>query len=146
MEEICLRFPHLMEQINEELDDKTLIECKIVCKLMCSIIQNQKRFLTITLIQDHVKNPFEKDWRMVLQKLPVERLNEFITLVKDFHTAVLSSKRCPMHDTQYAVCSTTWLYKFLQTHCKNVHFKPTAEMINAKRLQAWVPMISFLGK
>ena len=142
MEEICLRFPHLMEQINEELDDESLIECKIVSKMMCSIIQNQKRFLTITLIQGHVKHPFEKEWKMVLQKLPVKRLNKFITCVKDFHTAV--SSNCLMPDTQYAVCSTTWLYRFLQTHCKSEHFKPTAEIISDKKAQAWFSMILYL--
>ena len=117
MEEICLRFPHLMEQINEELDNQSLIECKEVCRMMCSIIQNQKRFLTITLIQCHVKTPFEKEWKMVLQKLPVERLNKFTIWVKDFHNAVPSS----LPDTRYALCSRTWLCVFLQTHCKREH-------------------------
>ena len=119
MEEICLRFPHLMEQINEELDYKSLLECKEVCRITCSIIQNQRRFLTSVLIQNHVKNPFEKEWKMVLQKLPVERLNKFIIWVKDFYNAVPSS----LPDTQYAHCSRTWLYAFLQTHCKSKHFK-----------------------
>ena len=119
MEDICLRFPHLMEQINEELDDKSLIECKEVCRIMCSIIQNQRRFLTLTLIQNCVKNPFEKEWKMVLQKLPVERLNKFIIWVKYFYNAVPSS----IPDTQYALCSRTWLYAFLQIHCKSEHFK-----------------------
>ena len=119
MEEICLRFPHLMEQINEELDDKSLTQCKEISKIMCSIIQNQKRFLTITLIKGHVKTLFEKEWKMVLQKLPVERLNEFIIWVKDFYNAVPSS----LPDTRYALCSRTWLCVFLKTHCKSKHFR-----------------------
>ena len=127
MEEICLRFPHLMEQINEELDDKSLAQCKEVSKIMCSIIQNQKRFLTITLIQGHVKTPFEKEWKMVLQKLPVEKLNEFIIWIKDFDNAVPSS----LPDSLYALWSRTWLCVFLQTHCKSEHFRNVRINLNS---------------
>ena len=56
---------------------------------------------------------------MVLQKLQVERLNKFIIWVKDFYNAVPSS----LPDTQYALCSSSWLYAFLQIHCKGEHFK-----------------------
>ena len=127
MDEICLRFPHLMEQINEELDDKSLTQCKEVSKIMCSIIQNQKRFLTITLIQGHVKTPFKKEWKKVLQKLPVERLNEFIIWVKDFDNAVPSS----LPDTLYALWSRQWLCMFLQTHCKSEHFRNVQINLNS---------------
>ena len=34
IENICLRFPHLMEQINELLDNKSLMKCKEVGRTM----------------------------------------------------------------------------------------------------------------
>jgi ankyrin repeat protein len=44
------------------------------------------------MIQTYVKNSeeFGKDWKIILQKLPAERLSEFGILVKDFYTAVPS--------------------------------------------------------
>ena len=42
IENICLRFPHLMEQINELLDNKSLMKSKEVSRTMCSNIENQK--------------------------------------------------------------------------------------------------------
>ena len=37
---ICLRFPHLLEKINELLDDKSLTKCKEVSRLMRTITEN----------------------------------------------------------------------------------------------------------
>ena len=104
MEDICLRLPHILEQINEELDNKSLIKCKGVSRMMCSIIRHQKcgKFVTTRVIQSYIKNPkeFAKDWRIVLQKLSLERLNELSILVKEFYKAVpsrLGGNWSPMH-------------------------------------------------
>ena len=103
IENICLRFPHLMEQINELLDNKSLMKCKEVSRTMCSNIENQKSgtFLTKRVIQSYNKNTkkFAEEWKTVLKKLPSDRLNVFGTLVKDFHKAVPSRcefRWCPM--------------------------------------------------
>ena len=42
MEGICLRFPHLIEQINEELDNKTLVKFKDASRLVFKITTKQK--------------------------------------------------------------------------------------------------------
>ena len=92
MEDVCLRMPNIMEQINELLDDKSLVTCKRVSRMMCSIIEHQKfgKFLTTRVIQRYIKNPrviqrliknpraieiyinnskkFANDWRIVFQK------------------------------------------------------------------------------
>ena len=89
MERICLRTPHILEQINELLHDKSLVKCMGASRIMCSNIENQKcgKFVTARMIQSYVRNPEEvsKDWRIIIQKLPNEKLSEFATLVKDFY-------------------------------------------------------------
>ena len=104
MEHLWLRIPHILEQINELLDDESLIKCKEVSRIICSIIQNQKsgKFLTTRMIQCYVKNPgeFSTDWRIIFQKLPAERLSEFGILVKDFYKGFPSrfdNSWSPMH-------------------------------------------------
>ena len=104
IENICVRFPHLLEQINELLDNKSLIKCKEVSRTMCSIIENQKSgsFLTKRVIQSYIKNSneFAEEWKIILKKLPVDKLNVFGILVEDFYKAVPSRYELqwsPMH-------------------------------------------------
>ena len=104
VENICLRFPHILEQINELLDNKSLIKCKEVSRTMCSIIENQKSgsFLTKRVIQSYINNSneFAEEWNIVLKKLPVGKLNVFGILVKKFYKAVPSRTQfqwSPMH-------------------------------------------------
>ena len=104
MENICVRFPHLLEQMNELLDNKSLVKCKEVSRTMSSIIKNQKSgtFITKRVIHSFIKNytEFTEEWKIVLKKLPTERLNVFGILVKDFYKAVPSRREfqwSPMH-------------------------------------------------
>ena len=104
MEDTCLRTPHILEQINELIDNKCLVKCKEASRILCSNIENQKRgkFLTTRLIQSYLKNPeeFDKDWRIVIQKLPMKRLSEVEILVKDFYKVCPSrfeENWAPMH-------------------------------------------------
>ena len=104
MESICVKFPHLFEQINELLDNKSLIKCKEVSRTMSSIIDAQKSgtFLTKRVIHRYIKyyKKFAEEWKIVLKKLPIDRLNVFGILVKDFYKAVPSRpgfQWSPMH-------------------------------------------------
>ena len=104
MESICLRTPHILEQINELLDNKSLVKCKGASRITCSNIENQKcgKFMTTRTIQSYVMNPkeFENHWKMIIQKLPMERLSEFGMLVKDFYKVSPSRFQenwAPMH-------------------------------------------------
>ena len=101
MEDIGLRVPLILEKINELLDNDTLVNCMEVSFTFCAIIENQKsgRFLTTRKIQSHTKE-FENDWMIVCQKLPLQKLEEFSSLVKEFYDAVpmRSEQRwSPMH-------------------------------------------------
>ena len=86
--------PHILEEINEFLDFKSLIKCKEVSRMMCSIIEHQEsgKILAAKVIQSYIKNPkeFGKDWKIVFQKLSFERLKELAILVKYFYKAVPS--------------------------------------------------------
>ena len=83
---------HILEQINELLDDKSLVTCKRVSRTMCSIIEHQKcgKFVITRVIRRYIKNPriiqrfikdpreiqiyinsskeFANDWRIVFQQ------------------------------------------------------------------------------
>ena len=96
--------PHILEQINEVLDDKSLVKFKRVSRMTCSIIGHQmcRKFVTSRMIQSYFKNPkeFAKDWRAVFRKLSLKRLNELAILVKEFYKAVpsrLEGSWSPMH-------------------------------------------------
>ena len=104
MEGICFRTPHILEQISELLDNKSLIKCKEVSRMMNSIIEHQKsgKFVTTRVIQSYIKNPkeSEKDWKNVFQKISSKRLKELAILVKEFYKAVPSRREgnwSPMH-------------------------------------------------
>ena len=66
-------------------------------------IENQyRRFLTTRIIQSYLKNPkhFDKDWKNVCQKLPIDNLKEFSILVKEFYHVFpkrLEQSWSPMH-------------------------------------------------
>ena len=104
MENIGLRTPHILVQINDLIDNKSLIKCKEASRTMCSIVENLKcgKFLTTRRIQCYLKKPVEfgKDWRIIFQKLSAERLSEFGILVKEFYMAFPSrfeENWAPMH-------------------------------------------------
>ena len=104
MEDIGLRIPLRLEQINQLLDNKTLANCMEVSSIFCVVIENQRsgRFLYARMIQSYLKNSneFENDWMTVVKKLPIQKLKEFAILVKEFHDAVpkrSEQKWSPMH-------------------------------------------------
>jgi len=104
MEEAGLRTPHILEQINELIDYKSLVAFKEASRILCTVIENQKsgKYQTTRMIQAYVKNSaeFGKDWRIVFQKLSAEKLSEFGILVKDFYKALSSrfeENWSPMH-------------------------------------------------
>ena len=96
MEGICLRTPHILEQINKELDNTSLVKCKEVSRTMDSIIECQKsgKFVTTRVIESYIKNlkEFGKDWKNVFLNLSSEKLKELAILVKEFYKAVPSRR------------------------------------------------------
>ena len=101
---ICTcRTPHIFEQINEQLDNKSLVKCKESSRIISNEIEkHSRRFLTTRIIQSYLKNSknFGKDWKNVCQKLPIDSLKEFSILVKEFYHVFpkrLEQSWSPMH-------------------------------------------------
>ena len=88
MENICLKFPHIFEQVNEILNNKTLIKCKEASRTLHSIVENQKarKYQWIRIVQSYlqVSKEFKEDWRIVFAKLSEEELEIFAKCVQKF--------------------------------------------------------------
>ena len=139
MEDIGLGVPLILEKINELLDNDTLVNCMEVSFTFFAVIENQKsgRFLTTRKIQSYTKE-FENDWMIVCQKLPLQKLEEFSSLVKEFYDAVpmRSEQRwSPMHiaaergclDFCQMIAKTTPLkYSQCQNEFTPIHFAAQA--------------------
>ena len=86
MDEVCLRFPHLIEQINKHLENKTLVQFKKISRPICKITMNHKTFW-IRMIQSEMVSDFaefSKDWKKVFEKSPVKLLEKMAVIVQEF--------------------------------------------------------------
>ena len=88
MEDICLKFPHLFEQINKLLDNETLVKCKEASRILYFAVENQRarKYQWIRIIQSYlqVSNEFKEHWRNVFAKMSAEHLEKFAKDVQKF--------------------------------------------------------------
>jgi hypothetical protein len=88
MENICLKFPHLFEQINKLLDNETLVKCKEASRTLYCAVENQRarKYQWIRIIQSYlqVSNEFKEHWRNVFAKMSAEHLEKFAKDVQKF--------------------------------------------------------------
>ena len=88
MEDICLKFPHLFEQINKLLDNETLVKCKEASRILYCTVENQRarKYQWIRIIQSYleVSNEFKEHWRNVFAKMSAEHLEKFAKDVQKF--------------------------------------------------------------
>ena len=88
MENICLKFPHIFEQINELLNNRTLVKSKEASRTLYSVLENQKarKYQWIRIIQSYlqVSNEFKEDWRIVFTRLSEDKLEIFAKYVQKF--------------------------------------------------------------
>ena len=107
MEEICIRFPHVIEQINKVLDFKTLVKFKEVDRIVCNIIDNQKqgRFFWTRVIQTNLSNciEFKEDWKNVLKKTETECLKKIAISIQIFFTSRPARRQKHWSPTQIAL-------------------------------------------
>ena len=80
MEEIITRFPHLGEQIFDQLNRKNLQKCRKVEESWKIFIDRQK-FPWIRVIKKHLK--LDKDWKEVVQRSNVEIVKNLASAVFD---------------------------------------------------------------
>ena len=82
MEEIMSRFPHLGEQIFDQLNRKNLQKCRKVEESWKIFIDRQK-FPWIRVIKKHLK--LDKDWKEVLQRSSVKIVKNLASAVYDHY-------------------------------------------------------------
>ena len=88
MENICLKFPHIFEQINELLNNRTLVKSKEASRTLSSVLENQKarKYQWIRIIQSYlqVSNEFKEDWGIVFAKMSPENMKKFAKYARNF--------------------------------------------------------------
>ena len=108
MDEVCLRFPHICEQINTLLNDQSLVKLKETSRILYHSIINQKagRFIYIRKIQRSLpkghNSLFTEDWNIVLKIKSVDILEIFAFDVQNFYKTDQCQRRrelfwSPMH-------------------------------------------------
>ena len=100
LDEMMLRFPHIVQDIFQELDDKSLTNCRNVSKACCDFIDNEKFYL-VRKIQNCVSmNEFQQQWKKVLRNIPTESTKKIFVAVEQFVENDLNRKKLqwsPLH-------------------------------------------------
>ena len=69
MDELLSRFPDLAEDMFENLDDESLINCKEACRLMSSFLDNNTKFWK-RIIKKYLQNQetadFKGSWEILM--------------------------------------------------------------------------------
>ena len=75
MEDLCKKFPTLVEKIFANLDDQSLVKSLEANKDLTQIFDNQK-FFWVRRLTKYNKNfvTFQDSWSKVLKKTPVENI------------------------------------------------------------------------
>ena len=89
MEDIAFRFPHLGEAIFDQVDDKTLINCRKMSKRWCQIIDGQRN-TWLRLLKKYIGKFDDRDdvWEKVYalhrsSKTPGQKLKEVTIIAKE---------------------------------------------------------------
>ena len=78
IEEIFARFPHLSEAIFVRLDDRSLASCREVNKTWQEFVDSQRIYWIRKILKyANPQSKFHEEWKIVLEKTPIETLKEF---------------------------------------------------------------------
>ena len=106
MEEVCIRFPHIMEQINEDLEFDTLVKLRESNRIVCNVIDNQiqgrffwiRRIPTTLPLSNCIE--FKEDWKNVFTTTEMEHLKMIAIHIQTFFTSKPARRNknwSPMH-------------------------------------------------
>ena len=89
MEEVCIRFPHIMEQINKDLDFNSLVKfLRETNRIVCN--QRQGRFFWIRMIPNNLPFlnciEFKEDWKSVFKVTETEYFKKIAINIQKFLT------------------------------------------------------------
>ena len=91
MENVCRRFPHLANRIFDQVDNKSLNNCKEISRDVLEHLNNE-RFFWIRIIKKY-RGPtrfrgrlkdFQEVWKPVIEKAPVEIVKQIAIAVSRF--------------------------------------------------------------
>ena len=82
VDEMMLRFPHILKDIFEELDNESLASCRKVSQSWCNFIDNSKYYWIRHIKKCVNKHTFWKQWNQVLKKLPTKDTKELSEMVR----------------------------------------------------------------
>ena len=162
MEEICLRFPHISEQIFEILDDTTLVQCKEADRTLNNCINYMKagKFPWLRIIQKYIKFSdidnnlkdiwkiflFEKRWENYISGTDTKLMKFAIASITNIKN--LNSKKIwtPMHFAAQA--GNLDVFKFLseKNKLKNPETDTGITPLHLAALNGHLKMYQFIAK
>lgn len=85
MEDLCKRFPHLSENILNQVNDQSLNNCKEISSELLQCLE-RGRFFWIRMIKKYQKDlkDFPKFWKPVVDKTPIEIVKQVAIAVSRF--------------------------------------------------------------
>ena len=88
MDNIILRIPYVAQLIFEEVDDKSLVNCKTVSETWVSFI-GMKKIESLRIILKYAGNmtEFADHWKLLLRRTPVKIVKEIASTVREFFSA-----------------------------------------------------------
>ena len=100
LDEMMLRFPHLVQDVFGELDNKNLANCRNLSRSCCNFIANEK-FYWVRKIQNCVRmTKFQQQWNKVLENIPTQDAKEIFVIIEIFFRYDLNRKKLqwsPLH-------------------------------------------------
>ena len=87
LNQVLYRFPSLGKKIFNQLDNQNLTKCKITAKSFNDFLKNDKVLWTRMIKKYNVNHlEFKDDWKKVMEKVPVEIVEELALAVEQFYT------------------------------------------------------------
>ena len=78
MEELCTRCPHISEFIFRNLDNRSLVTCRLVNKQWMGFIDNTK-IIWIRMISKYIateNGKLHENWKLIVKKVPLDVIKE----------------------------------------------------------------------
>ena len=118
MDKVLIRFPVVGQDIFNQVDDKTLSNCRYVCKFWCNFLDNgslfwQRRIHKFT--ENQVE--FSSHWKIATKKAPIGILKKLAIAVEEYftlHPKDLDNQLSPLHIL--GVQGITSLYDHIAKH------------------------------
>ena len=134
MEEICLRFPTVSILIFRNLDNRSLVTCRLVNKQWMGFIDNTKTiwirmiYKCIATENGNIVNQHEEEWTKVFRKTPVRIIKEMaISVCKyQFHVPFNFTKSSPLHIA--VLTENLDIFRYLLQNAINKDPKDDSEM------------------